>query len=199
MKSYQCVYILHHMIHERDLQSRENRLAAIAAGLNSYDGNPCRNCGTLRKYVNGSRCIECGKKRTLERSVEVSRRYETSAKGKHTRSKITRTESYKQMQKRWRQSEQGLAYKREEAMRRFIVIKAQTPELSVMEKAEMMMYYQTAVHLSRTTGQAHHVDHIIPISKGGLHHPDNMQVLTAEENLAKRAMLPQDWYAVKNA
>jgi len=39
------------------------------------------------------------------------------------------------------------------------------------------------------TGIQHHVDHIIPLSKGGLHHPDNLQILTAEENLKKGAKL----------
>jgi len=40
-----------------------------------------------------------------------------------------------------------------------------------------------------TTGTKHHVDHIIPISKGGAHHWKNMQVLTATENLKKGAKL----------
>jgi len=33
--------------------------------------------------------------------------------------------------------------------------------------------------------EGHHVDHIHPLSKGGLHHQDNLQYLTAEENLRK--------------
>jgi len=31
----------------------------------------------------------------------------------------------------------------------------------------------------------YHVDHIHPLSKGGAHHPMNLQILTAEENLKK--------------
>jgi 5-methylcytosine-specific restriction endonuclease McrA len=33
--------------------------------------------------------------------------------------------------------------------------------------------------------EGYEVDHIIPISKGGLHHQDNLQYLTAEENRKK--------------
>ena len=35
----------------------------------------------------------------------------------------------------------------------------------------------------------YHVDHIIPLSKGGLHHPDNLRVITATENLRKHTKL----------
>ena len=31
----------------------------------------------------------------------------------------------------------------------------------------------------------YHIDHIHPLSKGGAHHPMNLQILTAEENLKK--------------
>jgi 5-methylcytosine-specific restriction endonuclease McrA len=39
--------------------------------------------------------------------------------------------------------------------------------------------------LSRRLGSEWHVDHIIPLSKQGLHHPDNLQIITAEENMRK--------------
>lgn len=34
-------------------------------------------------------------------------------------------------------------------------------------------------------GKKYHVDHIIPLSKGGLHHEDNLQILEATQNLRK--------------
>ena len=37
-----------------------------------------------------------------------------------------------------------------------------------------------------------HVDHIIPVSKGGKHHPDNLQILTAFDNLSKGAKYQSD-------
>lgn len=40
--------------------------------------------------------------------------------------------------------------------------------------------------------KGYHVDHIFPISKGGLHHPDNLQYLPAKINVRKSARLDFD-------
>lgn len=42
------------------------------------------------------------------------------------------------------------------------------------------------IHLTHTTGEVHHVDHIIPIACGGFHHHDNLQCLPAKLNLQKQ-------------
>lgn len=42
----------------------------------------------------------------------------------------------------------------------------------------------------RSKGDDVHVDHIIPLSKGGPHVADNLQILTATENMRKGAKLP---------
>jgi hypothetical protein len=57
----------------------------------------------------------------------------------------------------------------------------QTPELTEVEKKKVILYYR----ISKYLGEDWHVDHIQPISKGGLHHPDNLQVIPATENLKK--------------
>ncbi len=53
------------------------------------------------------------------------------------------------------------------------------------DSALAMDQYALARKLTEETGIAHHVDHIIPCRLGGLHHHTNLQVLTAEDNLAK--------------
>ena len=48
-------------------------------------------------------------------------------------------------------------------------------------------YYTMAKQMSDRIGQQgfYHVDHIIPLSKDGLHHEDNLQILTAHQNMSK--------------
>lgn len=58
-------------------------------------------------------------------------------------------------------------------------------DLTSKEKEQVDIIYETAQWCSLVVGEAVHVDHIIPISKGGLHHPDNLQILTALDNMAK--------------
>lgn len=60
------------------------------------------------------------------------------------------------------------------------------PSLTLNEYNRMYEIYKKSQDLSESTGVLHHVDHIVPISKKGLHHPDNLQVLTAAENCKKR-------------
>ena len=53
------------------------------------------------------------------------------------------------------------------------------------EQTELAEIYNKARHLTQKTGVQYHVDHIRPIAAGGSHHPDNLQVITAQENLQK--------------
>lgn len=55
--------------------------------------------------------------------------------------------------------------------------------LTKLEKKAIILIYA-----SRPPG--YEVDHIIPISKGGPHHPSNLRVITRQENRKKSAKMP---------
>lgn len=59
---------------------------------------------------------------------------------------------------------------------------AQTPEDADMKL--IAMFYKLAKQLSAGDTK-YQVDHIVPLAKGGLHHQDNLQILTAKENARK--------------
>ena len=45
------------------------------------------------------------------------------------------------------------------------------------------------------TPQSYHLDHIIPLSRGGMHEDSNLQCLCPHCNLSKGAKLPDEWDA----
>jgi len=74
-----------------------------------------------------------------------------------------------------------------EAARRAAKLQA-TPLWFNNERVAIRELYRTARLLSETTGIKHHVDHIVPLKSEivqGFHCFANLQILSAEENLAK--------------
>lgn len=64
-------------------------------------------------------------------------------------------------------------------------IAEQTPPQSQLELSALEGLYMMAKILSNSCGESYHIDHIIPLSKGGPHHFDNLQILSAEDNIKK--------------
>jgi len=62
----------------------------------------------------------------------------------------------------------------------------QTPKLTIMETKKIQLLYG----ISNILGKNFVVDHIKPISKGGSHHPNNLQILTKTLNTEKAAKWP---------
>lgn len=88
-------------------------------------------------------------------------------------------------QKAYKTSINGKALHNLHSAKRRTKLAAQTPRLTEVEKQLMLDYYKVSKMLSLMTQVKYHVDHVIPIAHGGLHHPSNLQVITAEENLKK--------------
>jgi 5-methylcytosine-specific restriction endonuclease McrA len=63
----------------------------------------------------------------------------------------------------------------------------QTPDDADFEL--IVLIYEECKRVSIESGIPHEVDHIIPIARGGLHHQDNLQIITAIENRMKGAKL----------
>jgi len=67
-------------------------------------------------------------------------------------------------------------------------LREQTPELSPEDKELIEHAYGQRDRLNEEAGFIeYHVDHIIPLAKGGSHHPANLQVISARDNVRKGA------------
>lgn len=68
-----------------------------------------------------------------------------------------------------------------------------TPRLTPAEHLRIRMLYAEAARRTAETSIVHHVDHDTPLALGGLHHPDNLIVVSASLNLAKGARYRSTW------
>ena len=55
-----------------------------------------------------------------------------------------------------------------------------------INRNEIRFMYSLGGIMSSNLMDQYHVDHIIPLNKGGLHHQNNLQILSAQDNLKKQ-------------
>lgn len=75
------------------------------------------------------------------------------------------------------------------AKRRVIKLQRMPKWLTKEQKKQIKVMYTLATSLNKSTGVQWHVDHIIPLqgkTVSGLHVPENLQVISATENMKKR-------------
>jgi hypothetical protein len=64
--------------------------------------------------------------------------------------------------------------------------------LTANETQQIVILERTRQELQRETGREYHIDHILPISHGGIHHPMNLRILDGRENISKQdKLLPE--------
>jgi len=170
-------------------KGRENRLKAIEEGKKTYIGSiACKHCGSYEKYVSTSSCAPCLKKKGLEKlnNEELMKPYRT--KEKKQQYYENNRELVNSIKRKYAKSERGKAVNCERSRRYLARKKFGIPiDITENELREIQEIYQEAQHLTFTTGVQYDVDHIVPLFEGGLHHPDNLQIITHEEHLMKTA------------
>lgn len=163
--------------------SKENRALAITLGQKTYDGVPCKKCNSTKKHVSSYSCVDCGNKRNLHKlfDKELMSKYRTKEKSKlyWENNKV----KAKEIDDRYNSSDNGKVANANKAAKRRARVRNQLPNDANFDKIREI--YTECRKISVETGIPHEVDHIIPIAKGGLHHQDNLQIITMTENRKK--------------
>ena len=161
-----------------------DRTKALEEGRKFYiSPTPCKKCGGVIKFVSTYGCHYCVKKAGYEKLMSGALEVYKTPDKKRERVRRWRENNYDKFQQQWLR--EPAEKKNSRAAKRRARKLNQTPDLTQSQKDLIMGYYLEAKRLTEETGIPHEVDHIIPICKGGLHHPDNLQVLTKEENRKK--------------
>jgi 5-methylcytosine-specific restriction endonuclease McrA len=189
----------------------QTRKEAQATGATHYfTGEPCKHGHIAPRKTKGV-CVECLKdewKKSAETRADYFRTYnqkENVKEAKHEwyernreavieKAKTTPPELKKQYQAAWKAK--NLVWVRADTKaRRRKHRQASPPWLNRSQKQEIRAMYQTAITLTKITGEQYVVDHIWPLRSDevcGLHVPWNLRVITQAENLKKSNTLPDD-------
>jgi len=155
---------------------------AIKEGRKFYIGSP-HSCGSVIRYVTSGTCQYCCAKQGREKLYNGTiDKYHTPEKTKQ-RVDRWRKNNPERHAEQWRRTPKEKVNAKASKYR--CSKREQTPDLTEQQKNDILEVYALARRLTEETGIKHEVDHIIPVSKGGLHHPDNLQVLTKYENCSK--------------
>ena len=161
----------------------------------------CYECALESNRKNYHKDIEASRERHRQRrkddpapSREAVRRWSAKNPGYYRRKSLEWRKNnpgkQQELSRRWRRRnlERSRAIGNAAGSLRRLRIRGQPP-LTKSERKKILEIYREARLLTIRTRVQHHVDHIKPLSKGGHHHPDNLQILTATDNLKKGAKL----------
>ena len=158
-----------------------NRERKAATNKAWYERNRERKATTSKAYRERNReRISIVDKAWLERNRE---RKATTNKAWRERNRERRAIT----SKAWRERNRDLDH--ELKRRRRCKQKNASSPLTANEKEKMLLLEHTRQQLQSETGREYHIDHILPITHGGIHHPVNLRILDGRENVSKQDKL----------
>lgn len=165
-----------------------SRQEAIAQGLKYYfTGEACKHGHVSKRRVNKGDCVECKNKSTLANLSKWIKANPEALKPCNRREYISaKSKRYK---KRYPEKVAALRM-----ARRAKIKESQMDDFSCFVAQEAV---RLAKSRQEMTGYAWHVDHMIPLSLGGKHSYENLQVIPAFLNLKKSNKMwltkPMEW------
>lgn len=163
-----------------------SRADAKARGLPRYfTGEPCRAGHVAERLVSGRTCVECRKARKQAPEYRAYMKTYLAAYQQTPEQRARRqSPEYRAAEKARQQSPARKASeKARNVIRRSLTAGSIVP-LTPLERADIRALYAAAQRLTETTGEPWHVHHVTALSRGGAHHPTNMEVVPARINLA---------------
>lgn len=181
---------------------------AIQQGLKYYfTGKPCKHGHISKRFVSNGHCCDCIKirhlhwrkekpektnaasKRWRQRNVEKVREY----KVKHTRENRERYNAYAVGYRARNKDKIRVLSRNYKARKSEAVGSHGLSDIMDKMKAQKVLCNGCGEKLNMEGSDKYHVDHVIPLSRGGSNWPDNIQLLCPSCNLSKGAKTHEEW------
>jgi hypothetical protein len=126
-----------------------------------------------------------------ERRRKNPEKHKAASKAYALKNKQKKSEQFRA----WRLKNKAVCAARSVARKKFYV--RQLRQLTERQLAVMESVYQASRRITGCIGVEFHVDHIVPISRGGSHAPNNIQLMPARLNIQKKDKFWPRLYAVE--
>ena len=143
----------------------------------------------MTKQDHNKRYYEANKEQLLEKQREYYKKYYLANKEKklnQCKQTYLNNKEFRNQQQRQHYYDNKAQYITRSHIRKQKIKQHQTPAWADMDAINTI--YKQATRKSQIEGRQYHVDHIIPLNGkevSGLHTADNLQILSASENLSK--------------
>lgn len=159
----------------------ENKTNRAELGKSYYEANKEAIAKRRKEYYAKNKDV------IVQLSAEYYKTNKESILKRNKEWKLTNKDRYSATNKKWRKDNRPKC-NAHAAKRRAIKLQATPHWLTDVDLKKIERKYWIADALTEITGTQYHVDHIHPLQGEnicGLHVPENLQVITAEENLSK--------------
>ena len=181
-------------------QAIVTRAEAQARGLKRYfNGKPCKHGHICERWTKDWVCVECDRQRQRKAyAASPEKRIAQSAAWRKANPEKAREQKAKYLKANpEKRREFNATYVKKhpgrdaQAKGRRRVRRAGTSvALTPHQQHQVNQIYLLMRRLTLATGTQYHVDHYIPVTKGGSHAPENLWVIPAEQNKRKGSKLP---------
>lgn len=175
----------------------------------TFEGKPCRRCQGTTRYVSKRTCVACSRAYDKARASRMSeeerarrRAYNAEYRKDPERRRIAaeRTRKWVADNREYVKAWHG-RYRRENREKVYAWIRARRAQKKKAPGTHTAADIQVigdrqrwrCAWCSTDCRKAYHVDHIIPLAKGGTNWPDNLCISCPSCNVRKQARLPHEF------
>lgn len=189
----------------RDYSARcAARQTALREGHLTYQGRPCPKFHDGTRYASGGDCVACSLEyaRSQEKKAYDLAYYRANVDRVRARSKDyygNNKDRYALVNRNWAKNNP----ERRKAIANSYKYRRRQWEEGGMSSFQLYIWKQSVAKICHWCGdecsRRHHVDHYVPLSKGGKHAMDNLVIACVRCNLRKSARMPEEFLALLKA